>query len=517
VAAAAGGLLPAAPQVYLQLMNIEENANLSEMQVGGELRCRGSTFLGGATFSGTVVGHDFDADGARFMQPAAEVYFEVIRVDGSLFIQHAVFEGAVSFDRATIGINLEASGASFLYQASPSADTQPEAQFDVMKVGSSAFFEEAVFAGRASFKHVVVSSTFKASGAEFRNDSEHSAEFNALKVGGSAYFMGGQFAGAADFTGADIGLSFWAQGARFCDPKQRVLFDSMRVKVNTSFAGAHFAGPVQFMYCDLNRVDLSVECWPTRVPELQLSGTTYKDILVNNGRRTEDLIALADHALYDRSVYANLESFYRTQGRPEEANEVFQAMRRAERQQLPRYSLRRLWSYLLHIFVLDGTTPGLALVWGAGVVVVGSVIFRPACMEKKKAAEDGGGLWQRYLAAFGPPLPGGPDASAGSSFVQAIRRFLDKCHTAVAGTRAGGLIVRYAQRFLNWCYDADRQYNRVLYSLDLFIPGISLDTETSWKPRDGEWVAWAWHRVQRVLGWIIIPIGIVSLTGIAKL
>jgi hypothetical protein len=59
-------------------------------------------------------------------------------------------------------------------------------------------------------------------------------------------------------------------------------------------------------------------------------------------------------------------------------------------------------------------------------------------------------------------------------------------------------------------------YNPWLYSLDLFIPGISLDIAERWHPRPGlEWLR-AWMYAERVLGWIIVPVGLLALTGLVK-
>jgi hypothetical protein len=64
--------------------------------------------------------------------------------------------------------------------------------------------------------------------------------------------------------------------------------------------------------------------------------------------------------------------------------------------------------------------------------------------------------------------------------------------------------------------DACWKYSAFWYSLDLFVPAIDLQDASIWIPRE-EWrFGRNYMRVQRILGWILIPIGLAALAGIVK-
>ena len=59
-------------------------------------------------------------------------------------------------------------------------------------------------------------------------------------------------------------------------------------------------------------------------------------------------------------------------------------------------------------------------------------------------------------------------------------------------------------------------YSAFWYSFDLFIPFIDLGYDNKWAPKaDRKW-ANAYARIQLLAGWILIPIGLLSITGVIK-
>lgn len=64
--------------------------------------------------------------------------------------------------------------------------------------------------------------------------------------------------------------------------------------------------------------------------------------------------------------------------------------------------------------------------------------------------------------------------------------------------------------------DASRHYSPFWYSVDLFAPVINLGAASIWIPKENRKVARNYAHLQRILGWILIPIGLAALTGIIK-
>jgi hypothetical protein len=59
-------------------------------------------------------------------------------------------------------------------------------------------------------------------------------------------------------------------------------------------------------------------------------------------------------------------------------------------------------------------------------------------------------------------------------------------------------------------------YNPFWYSLDLLTPIIDMDAARVWMPRESWRFGRNYARVHRILGWILVPIGLAAITGIIK-
>lgn len=107
-------------------------------------------------------------------------------------------------------------------------------------------------------------------------------------------------------------------------------------------------------------------------------------------------------------------------------------------------------SYLLDFFVLYGLSPQRTLYWSLGIVLIGIALFWRAAWMKGKDKELG--------------------------------------------------------------------YNPIWYSVDLFMPVVNLQMADAWRPNDESTRMAAfrrfWMRIQTLTGWILIPIGLLALTGI---
>lgn len=61
-----------------------------------------------------------------------------------------------------------------------------------------------------------------------------------------------------------------------------------------------------------------------------------------------------------------------------------------------------------------------------------------------------------------------------------------------------------------------RRYNPIWYSLDLFAPIVDLEAASVWVPRRNKLWKWRYLRIHRLLGWVLVPIAIVAITGLLQ-
>jgi hypothetical protein len=63
---------------------------------------------------------------------------------------------------------------------------------------------------------------------------------------------------------------------------------------------------------------------------------------------------------------------------------------------------------------------------------------------------------------------------------------------------------------------SSHDYSSLWYSFDLLTPFIDLHQADTWVPRQGWWLGRNYAHLHRILGWILVPIGIAAITGIIK-
>jgi hypothetical protein len=192
-----------------------------------------------------------------------------------------------------------------------------------------------------------------------------------------------------------------------------------------------------------------------------LDGMTYQQLRVGSrGEKTlrteetrEALLALAQKDKYHAEVYVILETFFRQHGYAEQADAVFIARKRRERSDvLGGLSHVAWWKNL----VLDGVAGhGRHPEWAV--------------------------LWSALVVGL-------------------------------------GYGIFYSRNSMDPRKDEDaaRPYNAFWYSLDLFAPIINLEAANVWRPKDDcRWRVY-YMRVQKILGWLLVPLGVAAWTGILK-
>jgi hypothetical protein len=64
--------------------------------------------------------------------------------------------------------------------------------------------------------------------------------------------------------------------------------------------------------------------------------------------------------------------------------------------------------------------------------------------------------------------------------------------------------------------DLSQTYNPLWYSFDLLTPFINLHQADVWVPRQDWRFGRNYAHIHRIIGWILVPIGIAAITGIIK-
>jgi hypothetical protein len=261
-----------------------------------------------------------------------------------------------------------------------------------------------------------------------------------MRVEGGVGITGSEFS-FRDFGPTVIGSSVDFSGSRLAN-----------VRLN----GSSFDGISKIDFTDLQANfisfdDVSLKT-PTNVKQAQLN---FKSISPADPQRLQFLLS---H--YNAELYTSLETSWRTQGYPEEADKIFVAKKRAERRENCKSFLHQCnrggWAWSMFQDLLAGYGKSLQnlLYWSLGFLVIGVLVFR---------SEKG-------------------------------MRLKDEKN-----------VPHYTGR-----------YQAFWYSLDLFLPIIKLGEADVWVPKDNRRWANLYRKVHIIIGSLFVPIGLAGWTGIIK-
>jgi hypothetical protein len=414
---------------------------------------------------------------------AGDLEMDSLKVGGSASFEFAVFQGATSFGYARITDELNGRGACFL--------NDPAAKFyglrtdgriklgDVWFEGDVDFSEakagalgvwNSVFRGLADFTRMSIANDFNAERAVFVSTND----FTGLKVSGNAVFEGALFTGRAEFVSCTIHGELIARAAKFFED---VMFEGMQVDGGAVFPQSLFKRSVSFKNAKLNRFELEEVNWPERANCVHFEGLSYSRIRASREdlehERTWETLSqrLSESEVLSPDVYEHLEDFFRREGKPTLANEVYIAYKVQERKKIlwPNVeialkqgdhvqTLVALWSWSVS-FIWDwgtayGKRPWQALVTSLIVVLIGCLMFPRGHMEPDNLENGSVGIKYDFHA---PP------------------------------------------------------YNRFAYSLDLFIPVLHFHYDDRWVPtKEAPWWVHTWRYFQIIAGWVLVPLFLVS-------
>ncbi len=445
-------------------------AKFSSASCEGTMTFKGAQFQDTAEFDGMRVHEELNFEGARFNSPVHQANFEKAVVSSSLFLSGAHFDGGASFE----GLRIEGAVAQFR---------------DVHFVKSTSF-NVAEFAGSAEFRR-----------AQFQPES--APVFDGVHFGGGCSFDGAtfdaefliraaEFEGEASFQGvtfrrkSDFSISHFASIARFkSKPAQpggtaqipaaafngAVSFEHARFDRDARFDDAIFRDSVNLREASFRVVYLAGNGRVGNDKQLQgavdLTGCTYDRIQADWKALLEALHAYEQQprVSYSRQPYAQLEKTCRAVGQDRAADDIYLERRQVERGRLRLFRGRFLdWSYF--ILANYGVRPWQLIVYALVGILLATVGFcLPGSVQSKK------------------------DANSTTS---------QTCPFTTQGSLkladAGRLAVRY---FL---------------PVDVSVlPGCEASSNYCWRLRFQDWAA-----LIHVLGWLLVPVGIASLTGILR-
>ena len=210
-------------------------------------------------------------------------------------------------------------------------------------------------------------------------------------------------------------------------------------------------------YARFARLEFSDSRWLDNIKQVSLEGTQYAHITLGKDMNWRDLIRLADQSEYSASVYQELEAYFERTGYPARADKVFVAQKWRETRDL----LRRPVS-----------------IWN--LVTCGKNVAMRALVRNGRSPEFAL-LWCLLWILIGCRVfrqdkmePIGIEAAARSS-----------------------------------C-------SALWYSVDLFVPFVSLGAKETTEPKDTSKFAWFYRRLLPLLGFVFISILVAAWTGIIK-
>lgn len=464
------------------------------MKVAGSVFFVKAVFTGPVNFTLADIAGGFAAHKARFVDSEQGAKFDSMKVGHNAFFDEALFAGPANFAAVSIASQFGVHKAQFTYpdpkrgvifsgmrvvgdvlfnetlfagsfdssfaniggnfnvRKAQFPNTESTVKFNSIKVGGGVLLGETVFAGDVDFMGAVVANAFEARNAKFTKLGGE-AIFDSMKVGRGAFFEAAEFAGSAEFPLANIVGPFRADYARFANTEKLVRFDLMKVEAFASFYKTVFAGPVSFGSANFHSILLSNVTWPQRKDFIRLQGMTYNQIEAGEeSDSAEKILTLIDQSSFNEGVYATLEEYFRREGQPGHADDAFIAQKWRERRDVLRWYTFDYW-------------------WNWALYLLVAYGRRP---EQAIA-------WNMLFIGVG----------------------------FCVFRRPENMEVQKAEY-------ASETYSPFWYSLGLFLPFVNLHAAEVWRPKNECTRARIYMRIHILLGWVLVPIGLLSLTGLMK-
>ncbi|MEW5929224.1 MAG: pentapeptide repeat-containing protein [Gemmatimonadota bacterium] len=464
-----------------------------------------TVFHGSVTFAGICCEGSGSFNRCRFGDYAKTVDFSGARFIKSVEFLDGMFQGGASFNSMDCGVSASFDSAQF-------TSSFHDIDFAGAQFGKMLNLRNATFRGGMYLYGLRCGLVGTLQGAKFQN-AYRRVEFSNASFDYQLDCNHTEFAGPTHFDGCKFGYgTFWQ--AKFLDSKHLASFRFAQVGNNLHLHDALFAGGLDLEQTkvggdlDLSRAKVHGhsdfhgtkvrrfrwgEDFPFDNSTVDLRQCTFemfagpetKGVRGRNAnskaREHARRFLKAQHTdFFSRDPYLQMERFYSRGGDDEEAREIYYIGRCHARQNAgdsagnvqwswARGSLDWLLKHLTGYGVKTYRVIPILLIF----LAIGTVVF-----------------WKCE-----------PEASAGDRAVQT--RLL-----AVAPSKA------YTASTVDDLRPAPKLFRRALFSLDLFIPVIEFPFTEKLKPEG--FFTQAYALVHVVVGWLLIPLVIASITGVLR-
>jgi len=455
---------------------------LWKVEVGQATEFTNAVIKGDAKVDDARFNVDVKFDHATFEKPAS---FKNIQVGNLADFQYAVFNEDVTFESSIMERDAKFTGGVF----------NGEANFDYLAVTRFFDFDQTTLNKSFSFQYPVIgwpyfekatfNGTVNFEGMQASNDFDFTnAAYNFPDVPFTVALA--NVAGAAKFEGftAPAGLSL--EHNQFGDltisakDKPKLFFinldstkvdgdltvenietykftaEGVKVANATAFRQVTVTNELDISNADLGFFTMEKVLWPKYPESFNLRGMTYTDIGLVNQELNDDtwnvLLKMVEQSAYSPQAYRTLALFLTEKGHPDWAADVELNRKLRERDQILTPRTGP-WFWSWFLYIFSG-------------------------------------YGQRPQYAFGWSL-----------LVIIIGAFVFRSEQ--------DLVILDAS-------PAKPVYNPLLYSFALFLPYIDLGIASKWDPKPERKFAGIYKHIHRLLGWILMPIALLTFGGIIK-
>jgi hypothetical protein len=486
-----------------QFTNQAEEINFESASFGKYLVCDNTVFKGGANFQKLSCGSGGSFCNSKFVSVTHTIDFTGADWGKSLECEETIFNGGAIFNSIKCGLAGHFRNAQFNHQ---------EKVIDFR----FAFFEtalvctNAIFKGGATFNGSKYNSHADFTNAKFENKKqeidfsfsyyrlalqcvgtifEGGAIFNTIKCDGKADFERVHFRNK-DRT-IDFKFSYFAGNLRF---PMAVL--SANISLDYSQIGASFNlkntlinNKLSLNHVSIKRLSLDEVC-PFRRESLDLRECVFGSFEADK-KHWKQFVAAQMEGVFSRDPYLQLEKYYQSIGNDVEAKEVYFegrcAIRKYEKgnNTINWSRRRRAGDFLLKLLTGYGVKTHRLLYPILFFIFLGVLIFWDN--DAIKAKEDNANRIK--AATLEMRSDQGTNSEQGTSAPQSAN-------------------LKSPQN------DWDKIFNRIFYSVDLFVPVIKLDLTDKWVPASPGREKYA--VIHRIAGWFLIPLLVASWSGIVR-
>jgi len=508
--------------------------DFNDMQVDGNVFFHDTEFSGPLSLANAAISGNLEMLKARFLNRRATASFAGVTIKRYLLLMRSRFSGPVNFSGATIGQVLDGTDAIFEDKAdfvkmdvgnnlvavrAEFRNTGEAANFNSVKIGGDLFIEDAKFFGSTNFVVCQVSRNFSARRAEHRSN-ETPFDLWGMTVDGNAVLDDAILMGPVNLGGAVVTGELHIRHAQLLHAKQPLVMDRIKVGGTVDLSDTRFA---YGLHMTDGRVGSLLLNGPPRATNQRRAAVSTLDI--------SQTMVEGELQVTNWEIETMVGNSIQVRGPAVLRGISVEKLLSLEDGRFASLMIEDLsWSKSASINLADLT---YAHINGGESERDWKALLRLL----ERAEYDTGSYL--YFEAF---LKGqGYGEQADKVFVAGRDRWARQ--SGGIGRRAWSLFLKYFIYYGRWPWlaflwsfsyflffrdktrmepvtpDAAPEYNGIWYAVDLFVPALNLRIAEKWYPkperRFGKF-ARHWTYIMRIVGWILVPIGLLAWTGFIK-